>query len=112
VALNGEDNGKGKNDFDLYLIQGESEDIKQAVCSEDGSGQFGFCEVVNPAPGSWTAVVKRKKGEGLMQLAISGKPNPITKIIWSRYPAGYTCHFIRPDWKLPARAKELRRASP
>ena len=20
-----------------------------------------------------------------------------------RYPAGYTCHFIRPDWKLPAR---------
>ena len=29
-----------------------------------------------------------------------------------RYPAGYTCHFIRPDWKLPARARELRRASP
>ncbi|MDN4983042.1 peptide-methionine (S)-S-oxide reductase MsrA [Bradyrhizobium arachidis] len=21
-----------------------------------------------------------------------------------RYPAGYTCHFIRPDWKLPRRA--------
>ena len=21
-----------------------------------------------------------------------------------RYPTGYTCHFIRPDWKLPARA--------
>ena len=21
-----------------------------------------------------------------------------------RYPGGYTCHFIRPDWKLPARA--------
>lgn len=21
-----------------------------------------------------------------------------------RYPSGYTCHFIRPDWKLPARA--------
>ncbi len=20
-----------------------------------------------------------------------------------RYPAGYTCHFIRPDWKLPSR---------
>ena len=27
-----------------------------------------------------------------------------------RYPAGYTCHFIRPDWRLPARAKELRTA--
>jgi peptide-methionine (S)-S-oxide reductase len=21
-----------------------------------------------------------------------------------RYPDGYTCHFIRPDWKLPRRA--------
>ena len=21
------------------------------------------------------------------------------------YPTGYTCHFIRPDWKLPTRAK-------
>jgi peptide-methionine (S)-S-oxide reductase len=27
-----------------------------------------------------------------------------------RYPNGYTCHFIRPDWKLPSRA-EARRAS-
>jgi peptide-methionine (S)-S-oxide reductase len=27
-----------------------------------------------------------------------------------RYPGGYTCHFIRPEWKLPERAKELRRA--
>ena len=26
-----------------------------------------------------------------------------------RYPDGYTCHFIRPDWKLPSRA-ETRRA--
>ena len=25
-----------------------------------------------------------------------------------RYPAGYTCHLIRPDWKLPERAKELQ----
>ena len=23
-----------------------------------------------------------------------------------RYPNGYTCHFIRPDWKLPARSKD------
>jgi peptide-methionine (S)-S-oxide reductase len=22
-----------------------------------------------------------------------------------RYPTGYTCHFIRPDWKLPRRAR-------
>ena len=23
-----------------------------------------------------------------------------------RYPAGYTCHFVRPNWKLPVRAKK------
>jgi hypothetical protein len=71
VAMNGDDNGEGRNDFDLYLMQGESQDIDQAVCSEDGSGQFGFCEVLNPAPGPWTAVVKRKKGDGLMQLVVT-----------------------------------------
>jgi peptide-methionine (S)-S-oxide reductase len=27
-----------------------------------------------------------------------------------RYPTGYTCHFIRPGWKLPARDKDMRRA--
>jgi peptide-methionine (S)-S-oxide reductase len=26
-----------------------------------------------------------------------------------RYPNGYTCHFIRPDWRLPSRV-EARRA--
>jgi peptide-methionine (S)-S-oxide reductase len=25
-----------------------------------------------------------------------------------RYPNGYTCHFIRPDWKLPHRAETRR----
>jgi peptide-methionine (S)-S-oxide reductase len=23
-----------------------------------------------------------------------------------RYPDGYTCHFIRPGWKLPVRTRE------
>jgi peptide-methionine (S)-S-oxide reductase len=25
-----------------------------------------------------------------------------------RYPNGYTCHFVRPDWKLPVRGEALR----
>jgi peptide-methionine (S)-S-oxide reductase len=29
-----------------------------------------------------------------------------------RYPEGYTCHFVRPDWKLPARAETRARGSP
>ena len=27
-----------------------------------------------------------------------------------RYPGGYTCHFIRPDWKLPVRARVVETA--
>jgi peptide-methionine (S)-S-oxide reductase len=27
-----------------------------------------------------------------------------------RNPDGYTCHFVRPSWKLPARAKQARQA--
>ena len=27
-----------------------------------------------------------------------------------RYPNGYTCHFIRPGWKLPRRAKAMQQA--
>jgi len=28
-----------------------------------------------------------------------------------RYPNGYTCHYVRPNWKLPARKAEEARAS-
>ena len=27
-----------------------------------------------------------------------------------RYPNGYTCHFVRPGWKLPKRAKAMQQA--
>jgi peptide-methionine (S)-S-oxide reductase len=28
-----------------------------------------------------------------------------------RYPHGYTCHYVRPDWKLPASTVEQVRTS-
>jgi peptide-methionine (S)-S-oxide reductase len=28
-----------------------------------------------------------------------------------RYPNGYTCHFVRPDWRLPVRAKAAKVAA-
>ncbi len=30
---------------------------------------------------------------------------PVHQDYLERYPGGYTCHFIRPDWKLPVRAR-------
>ena len=33
---------------------------------------------------------------------LGGEPEPQDYL--ERYPDGYTCHFIRPGWKLPHRA--------
>jgi hypothetical protein len=65
VAMNAEDNGE--SDFDLYVLQGDSDDTSQALCKEDGTSQFAFCEIIDPTAGRWTALVKRKKGAGLVQ---------------------------------------------
>ena len=34
----------------------------------------------------------------------SGRPSRSTRTTWRSYPNGYTCHFVRPGWKLPHRA--------
>jgi peptide-methionine (S)-S-oxide reductase len=52
-------------------------------------------------------------GEVVTEIAPAGdfwEAEPEHQDYLERYPAGYSCHFIRPDWKLPTRAKELRRA--
>ena len=52
-------------------------------------------------------------GKAVTEIAPSGdfwEAEPVHQGYLERYPTGYTCHFIRPDWKLPARDKGLRRA--
>jgi len=36
----------------------------------------------------------------------SGRPSPRHQDYLEKYPDGYTCHFIRPNWTLPHRAQE------
>lgn len=67
VAMNGEDNGKGANDFDLLLFGPDA----QPVCTQDGAGQFAFCEVPQPASGRWSISLRQKKGAGTAQLTVS-----------------------------------------
>ena len=74
VAMNGEDDGEGRNDFDLYLGSGNQVDLARAACTQNGSGQFAFCDVPRPKSGPWTIVVIRKKGEGLAQLSVTFVP--------------------------------------
>ena len=48
------------------------------------------------ASGLWPGKVVTEVGRP----AISGRPSPSTRITWSAIPNGYTCHFVRPHWKL------------
>ena len=35
------------------------------------------------------------------------EPSPSTRNYLERYPDGYTCHFVRPAWKLPRRTDRV-----
>lgn len=71
ISMNGEQ--KGNNDFDLYVYSGNSVS-GPAACEESATGQIAFCEFDRPTVGSWRAVVKRKHGEGKVQLTVGVLP--------------------------------------
>jgi len=73
VAMNGDDNGQGQNDFDLYVMQSNTR-IEEAPCKEDGAGQFAFCSFDNPAAGPWRVVLRAKRGRGLAQVVVTRLP--------------------------------------
>jgi hypothetical protein len=63
VAMNGEDDGNGTNDFDLSVFQGAAPVSLKPLCSGNGPGQFAFCEIKNPEPGDYTISVTRKRAK-------------------------------------------------
>jgi peptide-methionine (S)-S-oxide reductase len=49
-------------------------------------------------------------GKAVTEIAPAGpfwEAEPEHQDYLERYPNGYTCHFVRPDWKLPARQKSV-----
>ena len=77
IAMNGEDDGSGRNDFDLAVYRGPRAAGGPPVCDENGPGQFAFCEIARPEPGAWTIVVRRKTGSGEAQITatiVGGNP--------------------------------------
>jgi peptide-methionine (S)-S-oxide reductase len=49
----------------------------------------------------------RWPGKVVTEVSLAGdfwEAEPEHQDYLERYPSGYTCHFIRPDWKLPRRA--------
>ena len=49
-------------------------------------------------------------GKAVTEVAPAGpfwEAEPEHQDYLERYPDGYTCHFVRPGWKLPSRTKEV-----
>jgi V8-like Glu-specific endopeptidase len=66
VSMNAEDDGNGRNEFELSVAGGNGTKNR---CKEDGVGpRFAYCTIDRPAAGVWTIAVKRKKGAGEVQL--------------------------------------------
>ncbi len=65
-------------DFDLYVRAGEPPVTTPVDCDAVGTGQYGFCRIVDPAPGSWYLRAERVRGEGPYQLVATtfgGEPS-------------------------------------
>ncbi|MGQ0673602.1 MAG: S1 family peptidase [Hyphomicrobium sp.] len=74
VALHGEDDGTGRNDFDLSVAPTGSG--KTRGCNQAGNGQFGYCEIDSPQDGAWAVSLRSKKGRGLAQVIVTLLPEP------------------------------------
>jgi hypothetical protein len=60
--------------FDLYVRGGSAPDSQTFDCSATGPYQFGFCRIVDPAPGPWFLRAERVADEGLFQLVATTFP--------------------------------------
>jgi hypothetical protein len=55
-------NGAGAGDADLYVGPGGTTSPAQAACSSATSGSLEYCEVPDPTPGTWSALVTTAGG--------------------------------------------------
>lgn len=68
-TLNGEV-GSG-NDFDLYVKLGAAPTTSDFDCQGIRAGTNEFCEIPNPAPGTWFVLVDRFSGAGAYQTTVT-----------------------------------------
>ena len=84
----GNDRGTSYRSGIYYLSEAQKAEALRTIADVDASGMWPGKVVteVKPAGDFWEA-------------------EPEHQDYLERYPAGYTCHFIRPDWKLPRQGK-------
>jgi peptide-methionine (S)-S-oxide reductase len=86
VDRQGNDLGRSYRSAIFYLGDEQRRVAQQAIAEIDASGRWPGKVVteVTPAGPFWEA-------------------EPEHQNYLERYPSGYTCHFVRPDWVLPTR---------
>jgi len=87
VDRQGNDLGASYRSAIFYLDDEQRRIARQTIAEIDASGRWPGKVVteVTPAGPFWEAETEHQN-------------------YLERYPNGYTCHFVRPDWVLPARA--------
>ena len=68
VAMNAEDNGSHKNQFQFSAFSGNAPGSSENACKDTGTGQFAFCVIDKPKSGPWTIALKRTSGAGDVQI--------------------------------------------
>lgn len=83
----GNDRGTGYRSMILYASPEQKAVAEDTIADVDASGMWPGRVVTEVAPAGpfWRA-------------------EPEHQDYLERYPGGYTCHFVRPNWKLPHRA--------
>jgi hypothetical protein len=74
VAMSGDDNGRGRNNFIISVYRIDS-GVERQMCTDDAPKQFVFCSINDPSPGSWKVVVKQTKGSrAVVQVVVTQLP--------------------------------------
>jgi V8-like Glu-specific endopeptidase len=68
VAMNAEDDGTHKNQFQFSAFSSKEPASTENACGDNGTGQFAFCAIDKPKSGPWTIALRRTKGEGEVQI--------------------------------------------
>lgn len=87
VDRQGNDRGRSYRSAIFYTSDEQRRIAEETILDVDASGIWPGKVVTELAPAGdfWEAEIEHQD-------------------YLEHYPAGYTCHFVRPDWKLPSRA--------
>jgi methionine-S-sulfoxide reductase len=83
----GNDRGRSYRSAIYYTSEDQREEAQETIVDVEASGLWPGKVVTELAPAGdfWEAEIEHQD-------------------YLERYPNGYTCHFVRPNWKLPRRA--------